>query len=405
MVLFMLPIRGRAESSRIEQFLTRVQNLPESRRQAQVETFTRTYPHSPVIANGDVLFYYRGSGIEKISITADWNAWRKPDLMENIPGTDFHYFKKSFEADACLRYNYILGDKNLLDPRNPRQAWHWENKASELRMPGYKTPAEFNGPANPIKGTLLDLELESKNLKETRHFKIYLPPGYQTGNQRYPVLYTQDGFAFVRRFEMIRSIEWGLVKNSFSPFIAVFVEPVDRREEYRGSRKESYKTFFVSELVPYIDSRYRTRANAGDRVLIGSSRGGLISLDLGFHYPGIFSQVAALSPAIPPTDMIDIFRNGEKKNLHIYMSIGRYEPRWLKDALRLRDVLKEKGYRLTFYKPNEGHSIYSWRAQFGTIFKIFFGEQGNGSGTIRGRASSFPAFILPDPFLFSSHTS
>jgi enterochelin esterase-like enzyme len=45
-----------------------------------------------------------------------------------------------------------------------------------------------------------------------------------------------------------------------APFIIIFVDPVERMKEYWANDK--FAAFMATELVPFIDQRYRTRAKA-----------------------------------------------------------------------------------------------------------------------------------------------
>ena len=54
----------------------------------------------------------------------------------------------------------------------------------------------------------------------------------------------------------------------------------------------------VDELKPWIDARYRTRADAASTGIGGSSLGGLAALELGMTRPDVFGRVAALSPSL-----------------------------------------------------------------------------------------------------------
>ena len=57
-------------------------------------------------------------------------------------------------------------------------------------------------------------------------------------------------------------------------------------------------TLLVDELKPWIDARYRTRADAAATGLGGSSLGGLAALEIGLTRPDVFGRLAALSPSL-----------------------------------------------------------------------------------------------------------
>jgi enterochelin esterase-like enzyme len=57
-----------------------------------------------------------------------------------------------------------------------------------------------------------------------------------------------------------------------------------------------WEQFVARELVAYIDTHYRTLAQASSRGLAGHSMGGYGALRIGMKFPGVFSSIYALSP-------------------------------------------------------------------------------------------------------------
>ena len=156
-------------------------------------------------------------------------------------------------------------------------------------------------------------------LGTTRRVSIYLPPGYDESTARYPVLYLQDGqnlFDPARAF--VPGQDWGLDEAArdahpdaaqIAPLILVGIDHagVDRLDEYTpsrdprrrvGGRLAAYRQMLVDELKPWIDARYRTRADAASTGLGGSSLGGLAALEIGLTRPDVFGRLAALSPSL-----------------------------------------------------------------------------------------------------------
>ena len=132
----------------------------------------------------------------------------------------------------------------------------------------------------------------------------------------------------------------------------------------------------VNELVPYVDSVYRTDARPAERGTMGSSDGGHISLFLAVHYPDTFGLVAGQSSSI--TDLISgPIQNGRTIPVKFYLDVGTYDISVEKFHLlqlnrELRDVLARKGYRVTYAEYHEGHSWGSWRAHTSNILKSLY---------------------------------
>src|ERR1035441_2964672 len=62
--------------------------------------------------------------------------------------------------------------------------------------------------------------------------------------------------------------------------------------------QERYEDFFIQELVPAIDRKYRTAANRGARGISGVSMGGYGALHLGMRHPDVFGSASAHSAAL-----------------------------------------------------------------------------------------------------------
>jgi enterochelin esterase-like enzyme len=58
------------------------------------------------------------------------------------------------------------------------------------------------------------------------------------------------------------------------------------------------ESVIIKNLIPYVDSHYRTIASAGARAIEGHSMGGYGALRLGFKYADMFAAVTGNSPAV-----------------------------------------------------------------------------------------------------------
>ena len=70
--------------------------------------------------------------------------------------------------------------------------------------------------------------------------------------------------------------------------------------------KVRYSDFFLHELMPFVESKYRIRKERGGRAVSGISMGGYGALRFAFADPQSFSAVSAESPALMPADPDDL---------------------------------------------------------------------------------------------------
>lgn len=160
-------------------------------------------------------------------------------------------------------------------------------------------------------GTLVDRELHSDNLTHnligvdpTRKLTIYLPPGYNTSTQRYPVIYfLPNPFGDHRDiFDQRHAAELfdrAIAANQIGKFILVSVDmrtPFGSTWYVNSPVTGNWQDFYIRDLVPYIDANFRTLATRSSRALLGDYIGGYGALRFGMAYPDIFSVVYAMHP-------------------------------------------------------------------------------------------------------------
>lgn len=146
--------------------------------------------------------------------------------------------------------------------------------------------------------------------------RVYLPPGYAYGAQRYPVLYVNDG-QDMEAVELAATLQTLYASNEIQPAIVVAVDmPPDRMAGYGffdrlrqraivaptkygdvGANAWRYAEWLTSVLVPRIDASYRTQSDAKGRALLGWSLGAASAFGIGWQYPELFGQVGAFSPS------------------------------------------------------------------------------------------------------------
>jgi enterochelin esterase family protein len=139
-----------------------------------------------------------------------------------------------------------------------------------------------------------------------RTVPVYLPPGYDDGARRYPVVYVLTGFTGRGRMLLNDNLWAPPLDRRMDALIAagspemILVMP-DCATRYGGSQyldstaTGRYETHLVSELVPWIDHRYRTIPERDHRGVAGKSSGGYGALVHGMKHADVFGAVACHS--------------------------------------------------------------------------------------------------------------
>jgi uncharacterized protein len=158
----------------------------------------------------------------------------------------------------------------------------------------------------------------SQTLKEKRRLWIYTPPSYNDSTiqpQRYPVLYLLDGNAHFHSVTgMLQILGTGVNGTYVLPeMIVVAIPNTDRTRDMTpsntskdpsGKENPGFRTsggmgnflrFLETELIPRIDSTYRT---APYRILVGHSLGGITAINALYTIPQAFNAYIAIDPSL-----------------------------------------------------------------------------------------------------------
>ncbi|HEX3433704.1 MAG TPA: alpha/beta hydrolase-fold protein [Solirubrobacteraceae bacterium] len=144
-------------------------------------------------------------------------------------------------------------------------------------------------------GSSIDVaDYHSAALGGTGSFHVYLPPGFASSAQRYPVLYLlhgneQPATAFLQ-LGLQGELDTLIARHQIPPLIAVMIQggPGDNNWRDRGSHHyESY----VVEVQELIDRMLPTVAERGARAIAGDSMGGFGAMNVALGHPQRFAVV------------------------------------------------------------------------------------------------------------------
>ena len=160
------------------------------------------------------------------------------------------------------------------------------------------------------------LKLNSKIMGKDVKFGLYLPPDYYTSNRRYPVVYLLHGYSddetgWMQFGEAPVITDQLINKGEIAPVIIVMPDAgvTWYINDYLG--KTRYEDMFIKELIPMIDSTYRTRAKKEFRAITGLSMGGYGTCILAMHNPELFVAAAPMSAAFIPDEDLTAMPEGQ----------------------------------------------------------------------------------------------
>lgn len=244
----------------------------------------------------------------------------------------------------------------------------------------------------PPKGITVGEErtLFSKILNEERTVLVSTPFDYEKVSQRYPVLFVLDG---PENFHHTASITRFLARNWFMPdTIVVAVANTDRTRDLTPVSQEpgdkeqfpthggaaKFRAFIAEELIPWVDSKYRTRPY---RTLVGHSFGGLFVVDTLLTRPELFNSYIAISPSMQWNGQRLVgqaetfFSQPRALNTTLYMTLGNEGGATLAGVRKLVAVLGEKapaGLTWDFERmPAESHGSIPLKSTYQGLEYIY----------------------------------
>lgn len=252
-----------------------------------------------------------------------------------------------------------------------------------------QAPAMENAPAR--------LTIKSTVLGEDRVILVRTPPGYERGDQRYPVLYMTDGDAHMLHTSGTVSF---LARNNRMPeMIVVGITNTDRTRDLTPTHvaqapdnpnvrfatsggADKFLKFIETELIPHVEKQYRVQPF---RLLAGHSLGGLFAVHALTARPELFNAVIGVSPSLQWDNyvMIDrakeFFKNRKDYNRTLFVTLGN-EPGDIGDAFKLfRDVLQKQQTRGFAWEAvqmdDEDHGSVVLRSHYAGLRKAFDGWQ------------------------------
>ena len=155
-----------------------------------------------------------------------------------------------------------------------------------------------------------NLSLPSKILNMERKYAIYLPPDYESSTRSYPVLYLlhgggDDQTGWVQFGEVMNITDKAIAEGKATPMIIVMPDANTTRRGYSNNATGTwlYEDFFFKELMPFVEKKYRIKADKRFRAIAGLSMGGDGSFTYALHHPELFSSACPLSAGTGPLTM------------------------------------------------------------------------------------------------------
>jgi S-formylglutathione hydrolase len=229
-------------------------------------------------------------------------------------GSTIQFINTSINSET---FDWDFGDGNISTDENPVHIYYESGTFNvQLAVSNNNGSDDANClvTIKGMSGLIIDTVVYSPSLEGNllgdspdRNVTIYLPPGYDTSDKHYPVIYLLHGYTGDNKFWLekgyanvnLEPIMNDMINNkTIEPMILVSPDSYNR---FGGSlyinsvSSGNWEDFIVQDVVQFVDAHFRTIANAGSRGIAGHSMGGYGTMMIAMKHPDIFSATYGLS--------------------------------------------------------------------------------------------------------------
>jgi enterochelin esterase-like enzyme len=279
-------------------------------------------------------------------------------------------------------YGYAIdGGLRMPDPSNPNlELRRWGPTSSFIVSA--PQPAVFEQ-RKVLHGTVHVNFYDSMNLGTERMVYVYTPPGYETSQQKYPVLYLLHGngqieasWTWTGRANVI--IDNLLADGKIKPMIVVMpyghvpreIKPAPAGPV--GADAAVIEKELLTGVQPLVESKYRVLADRNHRAIGGLSMGAGQSMAIGLHNLDKFAYIAAFSGGgnREEWEKMDPAVLNQKLKV-LWIGCGTEDPGY-NGVKGMADLLTGKKVKVIWNESGGGHSWPNWQVYLSKYAPLLF---------------------------------
>ena len=265
--------------------------------------------------------------------------------------------------DEGFHYYHLTIDGGVVnDPgaKNYYGSVRWE---SGIEIPAHDR--DFYAEKDVPHGNVQQILFWSKSTNKFQRAFVYTPPTYGVNpKEKFPVLYLQHGWgedetAWSNQGHENLIMDNLIAEGKCKPFIIVNAYGLTNDFKFGSIRQFDGKEFeemLCNELIPYVDSHFKTKTDRANRALAGLSMGGMTTKLISGRRVDLFASFGLLSGGqFAPAD----FKDAKAVN-YLFVGCGEKES---PDAIKKSEAdCKAAGYNIQGYvSPGTAHEFLTWR--------------------------------------------
>ena len=338
-----------------------------------------------------VTFRLKAPNAGEVELSADWipsEMWFIPgSVLMNKDEKGIWTYTTGVLEPELYSYSFIVDGLRIDDPGNPFMKRDVATVTNIFIVAG--DPGDLYSVQDVLHGSVTKRWYDSPGLGMDRRMTIYTPPGYETSNESYPVLYLLHGTggdeeAWTTLGRAAQIMDNLIASGKAAPMIIAMPNGNVTQDAAPGEGSDGFytpqmfapktmegtfeKTF--PDIMNFVETSYRVKADKEHRAIAGLSMGGFHSLHISRYYPDTFDYIGIFSPAILPdqdtsSEVYKDFDSTLKRQMEngyklYWIGIGKADFVY-QSVLAYHEKLEAMGMQHVFVESDGGHIWKNWR--------------------------------------------
>ena len=375
-------------------FLLAAAMLCAQPRQQRTPTPNDTLKSPEVLSDRKVTFRIYAPKAAEVTVNGDWVAQGR-GTGGNLEKDDKGVWSLTVGPLVPDFYSYsiVVDSVRTLDPKNAMIKQGVNSVDNMFFVPGPE--AEFQATRLVPHGEVRTVWYQSSTLDMTRSMHVYTPPGYDSGNAKYPVFYLlhgggdeDSGWSTIGRAGFI--MDNLLAEKKAKPMLVVMpngsMPPAANAAPGAPGGGQQNQQRFVDELLrnvmPAVEKNFRVLTSRENRAIAGLSMGGGQTLAVAPSNLDKFAYIGVWSAGVNEQATEDFekrnaafFENPDKTNKRVklfWVSAGEKDALAGAGARNLAKVLDAHGIKNQYIVSEGGHTWINWRHYLNDYAQLLF---------------------------------
>jgi enterochelin esterase-like enzyme len=341
-----------------------------------------------VNADNTITFRLLSTGADSVSVSGNWMSGygTMADLVRGDSGV--WSVTIGVPPPELYTYAFYVNGVKTLDPSNPlvvRDGTRYENY---FIVPGEASDV-YTVKDNPH-GVVSAVWYPSPTLDKKRRMVVYTPPGYADSNEKYPVFYLLHGAggdeeAWTDLGRTPNILDNLIAEGKARPMIVVMTngnawsaaapghEPVSENSgppDFSQITGGAFEKSLVDDVIPFIETHYRTLTDPDNRAIAGLSMGGMHTQTITNTNPGKFAYIGVMSMGLMNNPRWGNYNEeAHKKQIQALQNSG-LKLYWIgvgkddflyESVTNLRKFYDDLGFKYEYRESTGGHTWTNWR--------------------------------------------